>query len=49
MFALPCQVSISMLAKTGGSDYIYVTEYVLISTLLSIVTIPLVTTLMAVL
>ena len=49
MFALPCQVSISMLAKTGGSDYLYVTEYVLLSTLLSIVTIPIVTTLMAVL
>lgn len=49
MFALPCQVSISMLVKTGGSDYMYVTEYVLLSTLLSIITIPIVTTLMAVL
>ncbi|MBQ3077482.1 MAG: AEC family transporter [Clostridia bacterium] len=49
LFALPCQVSISMLARTGGSDYVYVTEYVLLSTLLSILTIPLVTTLMALL
>ena len=38
-----------MLARTGGSDYVYVTEYVLLSTLLSILTIPLVTTLMALL
>jgi len=49
LFALPCQVSITMLARTGGSDYVYVTEYLLLSTLSSIATIPLVTTLMALL
>ncbi len=49
MFALPCQVSISILAKSGGTDYLYVTEYILLSTLLSVVTIPIVTTLTALL
>jgi predicted permease len=40
--ALPPMVGVSLLAKTGGSDYVYATEYVLIGTLLSVLTIPLV-------
>jgi predicted permease len=40
--ALPPMVGVSLLAKAGGSDYVYATEYVLIGTLLSVITIPIV-------
>ena len=40
--ALPPMVGVSLLAKAGGSDYAYATEYVLIGTLLSVITIPIV-------
>jgi predicted permease len=38
--AMPCMVTVSVVAKESNADYVYVTECIFLSTLISLVSIP---------